>query len=154
MIKCSKNRLNRVDLIAGAAVFALGLLVLFVSSDYEFGSTRRMGPGYFPIGLGAILIVSGLAIALVDGRKGEGDTPLPRLPWRVIAAIAAAMSVFAFLIETVGLAASIFAAVFISSLAEADVKIVRALLVATGMAALSVLIFNLGLDFQVEAFPW
>ena len=36
---------------------------LFIARNYQFGSSLRMGPGYFPIVLGAALVMFGVYFA-------------------------------------------------------------------------------------------
>jgi len=45
------------DFWAGALLIATGGIAIFIARDYTFGNALRMGPGYFPIVLGAILIL-------------------------------------------------------------------------------------------------
>jgi putative tricarboxylic transport membrane protein len=48
------------DLGAGLAFALIGLAGLYFGSDLAFGSSSRMGPGYFPILLSALIITVGL----------------------------------------------------------------------------------------------
>ena len=50
------------DLGAGLAFMLIGLAGLYFGSDLAFGSSSRMGPGYFPTLLSALIIVVGLVI--------------------------------------------------------------------------------------------
>jgi hypothetical protein len=46
----------RKDLLAGAVFVAFGLAFAVTSTTYEVGSPLRMGPGFFPLALGGILV--------------------------------------------------------------------------------------------------
>lgn len=145
---------NKTDLVAGIGVLALGAFVLFVAKDYGYGTARRMGGGFFPINLGVLIMLMGVAIILIDGRRPGGAISLPRMALRPLAAIGVGMVAFSLLVESAGLAPAMAAVVFLSAFAERNVKLVRAALTAIGMATVSVLIFDVGLDLQVEAFAW
>ena len=50
------------DFWAGVMFMSFGALAIFLAQDYPFGSTSRMGPGYFPTWLGICMLVLGMAI--------------------------------------------------------------------------------------------
>jgi hypothetical protein len=51
------------DLYGGALVFLFGIGAILAGVGYHVGSLSRMGPGFFPVAVGAILVLVGLAIA-------------------------------------------------------------------------------------------
>ena len=59
------------DFWAGMMLFGTGAGAMVMARNYPFGSTLRMGPGYFPIVLGGILIAFGLDIMLKGLRNSE-----------------------------------------------------------------------------------
>jgi len=48
---------NPEDFWAGIMFLGFGVLAVYISQDYPMGTAMRMGPGYFPTYLGALLIV-------------------------------------------------------------------------------------------------
>ena len=52
------------DFWAGVLYIAFGTTAIVIALNYPAGSAGRMGPGYFPRGLGAILIALGLLLSL------------------------------------------------------------------------------------------
>jgi hypothetical protein len=52
------------DFWSGMLFMAFGLIAVAVSSGYRMGIAARMGPGYFPRGLGVLLLILGAIIAL------------------------------------------------------------------------------------------
>ena len=48
------------DFWAGILYIAFGATAIIIALNYPAGTAGRMGPGYFPRGLGAILIAIGL----------------------------------------------------------------------------------------------
>ncbi|MBI2183276.1 MAG: tripartite tricarboxylate transporter TctB family protein, partial [Deltaproteobacteria bacterium] len=59
------------DFWAGIMLIATGAASIVIARGYPFGSTMRMGPGYFPSMLGAILLLFGLYVMIVGLRRGE-----------------------------------------------------------------------------------
>src|SRR5690625_2944840 len=112
-----------------------------------------MGPGFFPFYIGVLLIILGLVIIVVEGRQPGaqfGQRPALRSVIFVMAAILA----FSFLIERVGLARAVVATVFLSTLVESQFNLVKSITLSIGAAVLAVLIFDIGLSLQVDAFRW
>src|ERR1700761_5098397 len=60
------DRRNR-DYYGGALMMAIGLSTAYVGTGYGVGTFSRMGPGFFPAVLGAMLALVGLGIA-VNGK--------------------------------------------------------------------------------------
>ena len=88
---------NNRDLIAGLLFIVLGALAAVLARDYPFGTTMRMGPGYFPTMLGGILLVFGATILLRGIRSGEtvkGEWGVRPLAWITLSII-----LFGFLLD-------------------------------------------------------
>ena len=60
-----------IDRVAGGALVAIGLVVLWESRRYPLGSLHRPGPSYMPVILALLLIVFGLALAVMGARSGR-----------------------------------------------------------------------------------
>lgn len=76
---------NRKDLYAGLIFIVFGALFAVIARDYPMGSALRMGPAYFPIILGSMLVVLGAIIAARSlFIKGE---PIPPFGYRELALI-------------------------------------------------------------------
>ena len=68
-------RSNR-DVWAGAMLIVTGATSVIIARDYAFGTSLRMGPGYFPSVLGGMLVLFGLylvASGLRSNEKIEGN---------------------------------------------------------------------------------
>jgi hypothetical protein len=68
----STGRGPRPDLLAGGTFVAVGLAFAVASSRYELGSALQMGPGYYPLVLGGLLVVLGVGVA-VEGLSRRGN---------------------------------------------------------------------------------
>jgi hypothetical protein len=142
------------DLLAGLIFIAFGLTFAGISLTYDLGTALRMGPGYFPFVLGLLLTLLGLAIAIEGFLKGE-DAAIGTIPWRGLLLITAAVLVFGLGVKRLGLAPSLFVAVFLAALSSARTGIVAALVMALGLTVLCILIFVEGLGMPVPLLgPW
>ena len=90
-------------------------------SRYPIGSLSRMGPGFYPMALGAILALVGLAL-IATARFSRTQTEDKVLPpeWRGWFLICASIVAFVVLGKYGGLVPATFAVVFISALADRE----------------------------------
>jgi len=82
---------NNKDFLAGILFVVVGALALVVASGYPMGAAARMGPGYFPTVLGAILILFGfcvLARGIASGAKVKGEWGWRLLAWVALSILA------------------------------------------------------------------
>lgn len=131
------------DLSAGLFFLLVSLVVLFVSSGYEFGTARRMGPGYFPICLAGLLLAFA-SILIARSFRGDQEDTTP-ISWRQPALILGGALLFGLLIRPAGLVLAIVPMVLIGSLASSEIKPHIALLLSLALAAGSTLVFVYGL---------
>lgn len=139
------------DIIGGLALSAIGLYAVIQARDYEFGSLTHMGPGYFPVGLGLLLVVLGLAIAVpAFFREGE---PL-KVEGRTVCLVLGSLVVFAAALKIVGLVAATVLAVVLSSLADRQTRWKGRFFIAGGVALVTFLVFSVGLSMVLPIWPW
>ncbi|WP_374633589.1 tripartite tricarboxylate transporter TctB family protein [Ferrovibrio sp.] len=139
------------DWVASLFAMLVGVFVLFEASSYSMGTTRDMGPGYFPILLGALMIVFGLGILAIEGRR-QVDHQQEIAGLRAILMVMLGLSSFALLIERLGMWPALLAACFLSALADREMKLVKAAIIAFCIATASGVIFVYGLGLQVGVF--
>ena len=60
------------DFWAGVMLIAIGVTAVVIARNYPFGTSLRMGPGYFPTVLGGVLTLFGLYL-LVKGVPQLGE---------------------------------------------------------------------------------
>lgn len=135
---------SRPDLMAGTAFVALGLAFAIGGSRYDVGSALRMGSGYVPLVLGSLLTVLGLIIVVasfrgVDPAVAHADRG--PIPWQRMGLLLAAIMFFGFTVGGLGLGPSLLVTTFLSALAGQGTKPVKALLIATGLTALCLVVF-------------
>ena len=64
--------IKQQDFYAGLLFIIIGVTALIVAQDYQVGTARRMGPGYFPTILGVGLALVGVATC-IRGLCGGGE---------------------------------------------------------------------------------
>src|SRR5688572_24364681 len=72
--------LERKDFWSGLMLIVSGGTAIYIASNYTFGSSLRMGPGYFPTVLGGLLILFGLYVGATSLRPDAEKLNGPWLP--------------------------------------------------------------------------
>jgi hypothetical protein len=144
------------DLLAGLVFVAFGLAFAATSLSYDLGTPLRMGPGYFPLALGGILVFLGLLIVgkgLVAGAGEEGR--LGSIPLRALLLIVAAVLFFGLTVRGLGVVPATAVTALLTALASYRTGILAAVAIAAGLTVLCVLIFLLALQLRLPMFgPW
>jgi len=143
--------LNNKDVWAGLLLIAIGAAALFIARDYTFGTALRMGPGFFPIVLGAMLILFGLYILATGLRSGmqiEGSWSL-----RALIILPLSLVLFGVLMEHGGFVPAMLVLIFGSATASTEFKFLEVLLFSIALTALAVavFVFALGLPYPLLA---
>ena len=137
--------------VAGAMFIALGLVFGFSAASLQMGSAARMGPGYFPLLMAAILALLGVG-TMIEGLTRMGDRP-SGTNLRGIALISGSVLVFALAIRPLGLVPTVAITSFLFSMSDRDLRIVPSAVAAVVMALAAWLIFIVALGMPWRAFP-
>jgi hypothetical protein len=144
------------DLLAGLIFVAFGLAFAITSLRYELGTPLRMGPGYFPLVLGGILVVLGLLIVgkgVIASASDEGR--LGSVPWRALLLIVLAVLFFGLTVRGLGVVPATAVSALLTALASYRTGILAAVAIAAGLTVLCVLVFLLALQLRLPMFgPW
>ena len=136
------------DLLAGTIFTGIGLAFALTAATYDIGSPLRMGPGFFPLALGGVLVVLGVAIVVKSFVAGhEGD--IGPVPWKALVLLLAALFFFGYFVRALGLVPTLLVTVTMAALAGRSVKVVPALVIAACLTALSVVIFVVLLQLRL-----
>jgi len=127
------------DIGAGVVFLLIGGAGIYFGSDLTFGTAGRMGPGYFPMLLSGLIIVVGLAVGF-QGLTIEGP-PIDPVQLRPISFIIAAILIFGFLIERIGLALTAILLTIFAAYARPEVKLSETILLGVGLAMFTVVVF-------------
>jgi hypothetical protein len=142
---------NNKDFWAGAMMIVVGAGAIVIARNYSFGTALRMGPGYFPSVLGAVLILFGIylvAMGLKRNEKIEGGLSL-----RALIVLPLSLVMFGLLMEYAGFVPALLVLIVGSAAAGSEFKLIEALLLAVGLTAFAVLLFiyGLGLPYPLIA---
>jgi Tripartite tricarboxylate transporter TctB family len=140
---------NSKDIWAGLMLIGIGGAAMLIARNYPFGTALRMGPGYFPIILGALLIVFGLAILAYGLRSRERIAGSWSL--RALIILSLSLVLFGVLMEHAGFIPAMMVLIFGSATASTEFKFMEILLFSIGLTVLSVIVFvwALGLPYPL-----
>lgn len=155
-IKSERDFVSGILFVAAGAGFAIG------ATNYTVGEAARMGPGYFPLLLGALLAFLGSIVVL----KSLGSTPdtagrIGKIAWKPLLYIIGANLVFGVLlggipslgVPAMGLMVATLALVVIAGMAGSRFVLKSSLVLGVLLAIGSYLTFILGLSLQFQVWP-
>ena len=156
------NIKSQKDFFAGLMFMGVGVAFAWGATSYSIGTGARMGPGYFPLLLGVMLALLGVAItfnALVVERAG-GDK-IGKWAYTPLVFIIASNLLFgvclgglpSIKIPAMGMIFGIYVLTFVSSIAEKGMKIKTTFILATVLAVISFVAFVLVLKLQFPVWP-
>ncbi|CAM8646458.1 Protein of unknown function DUF1468 [Comamonadaceae bacterium] len=155
-IKSQKDFFSGLMFIVVGAAFALG------ASSYSIGTGARMGPGYFPLVLGVLLAIIGIAVTFTSlvVETEDGDK-VGKFAWKPLFFIITANLVFGACIgglpviglKPLGLIVGIYLLTYIASHAGDEHKFKEVAVLATILALLSYVAFIVLLKLQFPVWP-
>ena len=152
MSEVSRNtKLNWGEIAAATLLLLLGLYMVVQGLGYSIGTPRQMGPGFFPVMVGVALALLALGV-IVEVRFSRA--PLPDLPFKPLAGIAAGLAVFALTVDSLGLIPSSYFLILLSLAGDSTVSWKQALAIATAVAVMGYLVFGLVFRLSLSPFWW
>lgn len=142
---------NRRDAACGLMFVAIGAgFLISALRSLRLGGLLGMGPGFFPVMLGIILIFLGGLIAMRS--IGTANEAAPPISWRGVAAITASILFFALGLRPLGFLPALFGSVFLASVATSRTSLRYGLAVAACLAAFSGGVFVYALRMPISLF--
>ena len=141
---------NSRDFWTGVMLIATGAAAVVMARDYSFGTTLRMGPGYFPSVLGGMLVLFGLYL-LVQGLR-SGDRIEGNWSVRALIVLPLALVLFGLTMEYAGFVPALMVLIVGSSAATKEFRLLESLLLAAGLTAFAVVLFIWGLGLPYPLF--
>jgi hypothetical protein len=143
--------LSSKDFWGGLMLMAIGVAALVVARDYPMGTALRMGPGYFPAALGALLILFGVyvfACGLRNPEKIEGGLSL-----RALIVLPLAFALFGLLIDHAGFIPALAVLIVASAAASPTFRPleVALLTIVLTIGCVAIFIWGLGLPYRLVA---
>ena len=144
---------NPRDFWTGLIYVAFGAAAVVLARGYGLGTTLRMGPGYFPTVLGAVLVGLGI-ISLARASLREGG-PVDPIRLTGLLAVCGATLAFGLLVRGAGLVVALPVLVVMSAYASAHFRWWPTLALAAGLTIFCVAVFLKGLGVPVPVVgPW
>lgn len=147
------NIRNKKDFGAGIMYMVFGLFFALEALNYKMGTSAKMGPGYFPFWLGAMLTALGLYILMKSMSSKNTEESIGKWDWRIMIWIAGSVALYGVLLPTLGFILSILVLVFISASASHDFSWKSTSFNALFLVTFTYLAFVKGLNLQFQLFP-
>lgn len=151
----------RKDYYGGALMTLVGLVSVAAGVQYRTGTLNHMGPGFFPVAVGALLALVGVLIA-VSAHKDVVQQAQPTVHGRTSAApdlrgaVCIVLGTLAFMLfgKYGGMIPATFAIVFISALGDRSNSVKQAFQLSVAMCVIAAVVFSWGLHLQFPLFAW
>jgi Tripartite tricarboxylate transporter TctB family len=129
-----------------------GAAYVYIGQDYRMGTARSMGPAYFPVVLGGLLVLVGAA-TLVRGLVRPGQ-PLRGFAFKEVALILGGTVLYGVLLRGAGLPIALAVMIIVSGLASIHFRWGRFALLAVGLVTFCSLVFIQGLGLPIPLVGW
>ena len=153
---------SQKDFFSGLMFMGIGVAFAWGATTYSIGSGARMGPGYFPLYLGVLMTILGIAITFKSlVVEAFGGDKIGKWAWKPLFFVILANLLFGVLlaglpslgVPAMGLIVAIYALTFISSVAESGWKVKNTFILATVLAVGSYIAFVIALKLQFQVWP-
>ena len=132
---------HQKDFWAGVLYIAFGAAAIVIALDYPLGTANRMGPGYFPRGLGILMIVLGRILVLRSFKlPGRADRASRRSSRLLI--VLGSVIVFGLAAPKLGLVVATILLILVSSTASHEFRWKEAIIASVVLAAFTVAAFS------------
>lgn len=147
--------LERKDFWSGFMLIAIGGAALFIARNYQFGTSLRMGPGYFPTVLGGLLIMFGVYF-IIQGLRHGAEKLDDSWSLRALIVLPLSLVLFGLLIDRAGFIPALLALIVGSAAASRQSRPLEVLLFSVFLTAMCVIVFvwALGLPYELISGIW
>jgi hypothetical protein len=139
---------SRKEVLTGLLFVAFGGAFALGATAYPFGDPVRPGPGFYPLVIGVLLAILGVAVIVRGAIEDDGE-PITAPSWRAVAMIVGGLLVFALTVRGLGLGPAVFLGALLASFASRATTARGALVMAVGLTAISILIFVVALNLRL-----
>lgn len=148
---------NRRDFWSGIMFAGFGATFAVLAREYDLGTLRQMGPGWFPFALGLLLTLLGILIVFSAARSRPGghddDDAIEPVGWRALLLVLLSIAVFALLLPYLGVIVAIVLMVVTSALAGHEKRPLEVVIVAIALSFACYAIFIYGLGVPLPVWP-
>lgn len=141
------------DFWTGLIYIVIGLSAVLIGREYGMGSAVRMGPAYFPLILGMILIAIG-AIAVIRAFIVQG-TPIGGFAIKGLLLVISSVFLFGLIVRDAGIVIALPLLVILSAVASSRFRWLPTIALAAGLTVFCVFVFIKGLGVPLPLLgPW
>ena len=142
------------DFWSGLMFLVVGISFAWGAAFYNFGSSARPGPGYFPFGLGVLLALLG-AFVLFKALtiETEGGDKIGPWAWKPLTWISASVAIFGWALPHLGMFIALPILVVVSAMAGDEFHWKEAIINAALLTVGSWFIFSWGLKLTIPLWP-
>jgi hypothetical protein len=138
------------DYLGGILIVLFGLVSAIEGSHYGLGKLANMGPGFYPVVIGGLMIIFGaIIVAQGLGRGNMASEEELRPEWRGWACICGSLVAFIVVVAYGGLLPATFAIVFISAMGDKTMTVRAAAITSIIMCAVALVVFRWLLEVQI-----
>ncbi len=157
----SQTHRFKKDYYGGTLMVLVGLAAVAAGLQYHTGTLSHMGPGFFPVAVGALLAFVGVLIAVsargepVAQPQSAGHGHSHAAP-DLRGTVCIVLGTLSFLLfgKYGGMIPATFAIVFISALGDRSNSIKQAICLAIAMCVIAAVVFSWLLQLQLPLFAW
>lgn len=144
---------NFKDFYTGILFVVLGGGFAWGATNYKVGTAAKMGPGFFPLILGALLTLLGVVVLIRSLAGAAGEERVGPLAFKPAFFLFGSLAAFSLLLRSAGLVLSVVAVILISSLASRESRLLETVISSLVLCAASVTIFVYALNLQIPVWP-
>jgi hypothetical protein len=154
---------HQKDFWGGMLFIALGLLFAVIArgipgvsflQGYTMGTPARMGPGFFPFYLGALLVLLGVIVAVggIRGKAGE-DSGVEKFHWKPILWVLGAVVLFGLVLKPLGMLIGGWLLVVIACYGSYEFQWKRSVILGAVLSVFCAFTFVAGLKLPIPLCP-
>lgn len=144
---------NYRDFWSGIMFLVLGIAFVAFSQAYQLGTPARMGPGFFPTMLGALMALLGVAIIGLSADRRNHEARLEPVGWRELFLVLVSVGVFALALPWLGMVIAVALLIGLSAIASHEFSWKETLISTVVLLVMSDLVFVRGLELQFPVWP-
>ncbi|MFO7708047.1 MAG: tripartite tricarboxylate transporter TctB family protein [Desulfobacterales bacterium] len=141
------------DFLTGVMFVFCGTAAMAMSVGLHIGTAAKMGPGYFPFALGALLVSLGTVVLLRGVAGTKGSREWPTLQFKPLAAVLLSVVLFSQALVPLGLLLSTVLLVVLASTASHEFRWKESLINAAVLVVIILVVFVYFLEFQIPVWP-
>jgi uncharacterized membrane protein YidH (DUF202 family) len=144
---------NQQDFYSGLLFTIVGGIFAYASATYQLGHANNMAPGFFPLMVSALLLITGSIVVITSLTLTPAtNTDITPIAWRQLFCILGANFIFGILLPLSGLIVAVYGLTLFASLAIAF-KLKESLILSSVLSLVSYVIFVLLLKINMPVWP-